>query len=463
MEYPKSVSVKTLRSCSQKKSDNRTKVYQALYSGGSSMTLEIKKKLILKRANEIQFQPKLYDRRLERAYYINRAGGIVDWIISNATQDTPRIIVGENATEDQKQFWLKKNIDVDGYGTPFASFFRQLLKNQLVSRNPYIEIEVADSEINMSSLDPEMVIDWGYDGATEWIKTYAVNYYKETPFEKSTTTEHIWTIYTNTDTVVYKSLSKKEDANEQYVTLEGIYSTDEDQAEAYLDYDSSVFGHDFGALPIIECSKNDDQNWLMDRISQNIIALYNAESDLSWVLSESAYPQSILKLESEARFQTVYNKSESNVWNLLAGEEYGIVSSNGTDFNAQFKNVDRLKLSLHESMQMLSQKASEIPQAGRLSGEAIKEIQTPLQSLLSSYTWPIVDQIYDAIERIKEYRNESDLGVWIVGLNTNPDELALRRILVGDVTEVQEVEEVEENETSDMESDVVDTEETENE
>lgn len=446
MKYPESVPVKELKGTHNQYCMDKMEIYNALYSGGSEMTPEIKRKIIVKRANEVKFQPKLYNQRVEKAgFYINRSGGLIDWVISSSTKDTPRIVVSKNATPEQAAFWLGKNINADGKGTPFATIFRKLLKDQLVSRVPYLQVLIDDNGINLDTIDPEMVVDWG-DG---WIKTYGINTYKISPFTQEEYTENIWTIYTAEDTVVYKAVSKQDAGQELYMQLDTF--VDDDKAEAYLSIEDSVFKHDFAEIPIYR-TEGSKQVWLMDRISENVCGLYNAETDLAWVLSESAYPQGIINLESEARFQEIYNKSESNIWNLLPGEDYKVVSSTGTDFEAQFKNVDRLKESLHESMQMLAREAAAIPQAGRLSGEAVREMRTPLDALLQSFLWPILDITYEAIESIKRYRNEEDLGVWIEGLNTSADELQLRKILFGESIVVAEEEKekdkypVEENE-----------------
>jgi len=432
MEFPKSVPVKQINSRHDNLDAEKTEKYMALYEGGSAMTDKIKKQIIIKRQNEVKFQPEVYDQRVQRAYYINRAGGVIDYIVSNATMDTPRIMVSKNADDEQKRFWGYKNIDADGYGTPFASVFRQLLKDELVTKRPYIQVEVIDDRIGINRLDPEIVIDWGvYGDGTPWVKTYAWNSIKPDPFAEESGVEHIWTIYTQKESVVYKAISTKTDNPLFQNPATQIYESDA-KAEAYLSTEDSVFGHDFPAMPIIKANPH---WWLMDRISENIMALYNAESDLSWVLAESAYPQGIIKLESEARFQQFYNKSEAAIWNLLPDEDYKIVSATGTDFEAHFKNVDRLKISLYESMQMMAKEASQIPQAGRLSGEAIKEMKNPLEALLQSFTWPILDAMYETIDAIKIYRGEEDLPVWIEGLNISVDETDLRKLLLGEELE----------------------------
>jgi len=86
-------------------------------------------------------------------------------------------------------------------------------------------------------------------------------------------------------------------------------------------------------------------------------------------------------------------------------------------------------------MQMMAKEAAQIPQAGRLSGEAVREMRSPLDALLQSMLWPVVDQFYDTIDAIKKYRDEEELGVYIEGLATSASEVELRKILFGDVTE----------------------------
>ena len=97
-----------------------------------------------------------------------------------------------------------------------------------------------------------------------------------------------------------------------------------------------------------------------------------------------------------------------------------------------------MKNSLHESMQMMAKEAAQIPQAGRLSGEAVREMRSPLDALLQSMLWPVVDQFYDTIDSIKKYRDEEDLGVYIEGLAPSASEIELRKVLFGDTIEEKE-------------------------
>jgi len=437
MKFPKSVPVKEISSQHCELDQSVAELYDAMYRGGSAMTNEMKKKILIEKQNEKQFQPEVYKERIKRSFYLNRAGGLIDYIISSSTANSPRITVSENATDEQKQFWLSKNINCDGNGKPFSTVFRDILRDQLVSRRSYVETIVGEDkdEIYMQHLCPQLVIDWGTakDG-TEWVKTYGLNSIKSSPFEVEEILQHVWTIYTESETIVYKAQSKKEDKSRHmyfFSDKKDGFEDLADDAKAMRDNNASVENHDFNSLPISR-TVLPKSKWLMDRISENIKALYNAESDQAWLQNSACYPQGIFKGESEQRFQKVFNKSADAIWNLLPTEDYKLVSASGIDFKAQADFVLQMKNSLHESMQMMAKEAAQIPQAGRLSGEAVREMRSPLDGLLQSMLWPVVDQFYDTIDAIKKYRDEEELGVYIEGLATSASEVELRKILFGD-------------------------------
>jgi len=212
MEFPQEILVKEIQSINPELDPKKTEKYLALYHGGSYMTDAVKKSLLIQRQNEMTGDGRcVYEARLKRSYYLNRAGGLVDFVVSSITADSPKITVGENATEEQRKYWLGLNFDADGFGTPYATLFRQNLRDQLVTNHPYVEVNAEGVDAKMSRVDPAMIIDWGVDdNGDRWVKKYGVRELRSNPFNNTVTTQHIWTIYTATDTVVYRAISQRE-------------------------------------------------------------------------------------------------------------------------------------------------------------------------------------------------------------------------------------------------------------
>jgi len=439
--FPNELSLKTLLSENHDADLNLIGDYASLYDGGSDFDID---SMIIKRKGEVEgcILGQLEERK-RRAAYTNYAGGIIDGLVSEATSDTPRIFV-HNGTDEQKIFWLNMNLDADGYGTPFATIFRECLKDELVSRRSYFEAimvgETNDRDsIGISRQSPMTVLDWD----KEWVKIHTVEYTRDedNPFAASDVELHYFTFFSEDSTMVYQAKRK----NDLWVDDNGKVVTEE-KGVGKLNRELSILNHSFG-IPIFDVRASKSQ-WVMDRIAPIIKSIYNAELDLNFSLSQSAYPQAVLTLNDDTRIDKIV-KSEMTVFVLLNGEKFEYVSPQTGTFESQFKNIDRLKKSLHESLQLAAKEASSIPQAGRLSGEAIKEMRSPMESLLQSFVWPIKDAAMRCIDQIKKFRGEEDLIIEIQGLEPNVSEEFLRSIILGkgpeDGNEFKESNEEEEN------------------
>jgi len=79
--------------------------------------------------------------------------------------------------------------------------------------------------------------------------------------------------------------------------------------------------------------------------------------------------------------------------------------------------VERLKAALHEVVQTMSKEAANVPQAGRMSGETVKAMQSPMNTLLASFAWPQREAITNWVEAVKRYRNEESMDIRLEGLD----------------------------------------------
>jgi hypothetical protein len=117
---------------------------------------------------------------------------------------------------------------------------------------------------------------------------------------------------------------------------------------------------------------------------------------------------------------------------LGINEKIGYASPSSSGFEPSFKAIDGCKKSFYESLQIMSKEAAALPQAGRLSGDAVNAMQKPMEVLLGSFAWPIEDALSRLIEKLKVYRGEEDAEIYITGFgNFNVDEKELSEIIFG--------------------------------
>ena len=438
MEYPATLPISELISTHPELRPEKIADYQAFYYGGEEFDRR-RDRLIIKRkvedsrsANHTFDGAAHYEFRKKRSQYINRVGGMVDWITSAVCKNTPRVVIrniGE-ANPEQIQFWTRLNLDADMEGTPFSSMVRVLVRDELVTGIPSLEISQDDGEPRIMRVEPAAVLDW----TDEMVKCRFVSYDRPSELLSPNRQKHTFIFFTEHDVVCY--VAYKDLAGENWVDENGAVIAEE-EAVGRLDTEDSTYGHGLDIPPLC-LSRGTGSQWMMDRVADPVKALFNAELDLSFALAQAAYPQPYFVVNNPGRVQDLV-QSEMAVFLLLPGEEFGYKSPDNSAFDSLFRNVDRLKVALHESIQLASKDAGSLPQAGRLSAEAIQKLQNPLETLLRDYTWPIRDMLMKALQAIKKYRGDENLEIDIENFGeviiTPEDEKDFERIVKGGVSD----------------------------
>ena len=377
-----SMTIKSLESVNPDIDQEYISLLNALYVGGKSFE-KYKDQFIILRQAEVNGKADLKNR-MKRAQYINRAAGLIFWAVSVATKNNPTL-------ESEDEYWKDMNKDCDGNGTPFSSIVSQLIADMLVSRWPYVEArnegESTDPLYTINRRDPQTILDYqeDEDGQLVWIKTKVQVESRSSEYSAPDRKKVIVTYYTDTDTVSYSYYKK----GDQCITENGqqISGTAEITPDPLL----TVYGHEYGEVPIYR-GNSTPSHWIMDRVSEPLKAIYNTEVDLSFGLAQCAYAQLIFELTSVQRANSIV-RSESGAWVLEVGEKAYYLAPPNTAFDGLFKNIDRLKDALHESLQMMAKETVDIPQAGRMSGDAVREHRRPVDSFIVSLSYPIEDML----------------------------------------------------------------------
>ena len=402
---PADMTVKALTSVNPKIDLGEIDLLMALYAGGKKFDKFKKEFLIHREAETLGLAD--VNSRLKRAQYINRAAGIVSWIVSAVTANTPEI-KGDN------EYWQELNANTDGMGTPFSSLVSRLVADMLIARFPYVEARAIDKDpFTIWRRDPETVYDFSnnMDGSLEWIKTYVEIQDRTIAYAAPDRIKAVITYYTPKDTISYTMYKR----DKTYTNEAGTVLTDNSMVSP--DPAMSVYGHDFGEVPIFRGHAT-QTHWLMDRISEALKSVYNTEVDLSFSLSQCAYAQLIITLDGNNRADNIV-RSEAGAWILQIGEKAEYLAPPNSAFDGLFKNIDRLKESLGESLHMVAAETTTVAQAGRMSGDAIREHRKPLDSIVKAIAWPIEDMLNRCLAKIADV-NGYDVPK-IVGLGDGPD------------------------------------------
>jgi len=405
---PESIDVKDLENRSSKYYADKMQRYDALYEGGEKFN-ELKRQFLPKRPIEkasgtVGGGNAHYESRIASAFYTNYAGGTIDWFSAKVVQNNPRIKVNGGVTEESRKYWESLNTNADGLGNPLITLCRWVAREVIVNLRSYLSVNFkssADKDGRITLFDAVTVDDWDEDaeGTLQWIRRHTSEDVRSDsePWKEPETEAHYWAFYDDHQIVVYKAEKKKIEV--QWPA--GAVATKQETVD-----------HEFG--DVVFDVRSDRSLWIMDRIEQPVIKLFRREASLNWYLDSLCYQMPVLNLNNVEKFKAL-PVTPLGALVLEGDEKASFLSPNPGGFEPNFKAVEQAKTSLYESIQILAKEAASIPQAGRLSGEAVVAMQRPMEVLIGAYAWPIEDALVRLVDGLKAYRNESDADIVIEG------------------------------------------------
>lgn len=378
--------------------------YEALYLGGDLFRDRICNFLVQRKSDKSYVDQ--WTERQKRSVYIDRAGGIIDWIAAAVFNDRPRYEVKPGASPAMKAYWEGLNQDSDGLGHPIADVLTRALINTLVHKRNYLQVKFNEEYGNANGgldayidlMSPIEVTDWQHEnGKLLWCRRDGAEFIRNEnmPWLKPKDIRKTWTFY---------------DAN-TVTTYEAIYINNVEPTEAIK---IDEVNHDFG-LPIFEVYAHPG-HWILDRIYDVVVALYNRDSSVTKYLDDGAFQMFVLTLQDGKKMDSL-TLSDIAGLKLEVGESAGWIAPQSGFYQSLQNDREYLKASLFETMQSTALNAASIPQAGRMSGETVKNIREPLQVLLNSLSYPIFDAWQRVTNSICRHRDEDPELVELKGFS----------------------------------------------
>jgi len=418
---PDQIPVSDLQETSPEYDGNLLSELNALYEGGDSFN-NIKSQFLPKRPIEKSelVSSTHYDLRLESAFYTNYAAGIVDWFSAKVVEGNPRIIVGDNISDLSKAYWESLNHNADGCGNPLVTLCRWAAREIIINSRAYWCIKFNEENSidgRLSLFDAITVDDWqkDVDNGVQWIRRHTVDTIRdeEKPWSAATKELHFWTFYDNEKIIIYTaSRDVGKNWNKKDIAIKTF--------EQY---------HEFGN-PVFDI-RSDESMWVMDRIKEPAIKLFQREANLNFYLDNVTIQVPYLNLNDPESWKSLPMTPLGAIV-LGLNEKFGYASPSSAGFEPSFKSIELCKRSFYESLQIMAKEAAALPQAGRLSGEAVESMQKPMEILLGSFAWPIQDALERSIASLKEYRTEPDADIRVVGFGKiEADETELEELIFG--------------------------------
>jgi len=417
--FPATLMVKELQKDNPEYDGDKILDHAALYFGGDVFRDRIDRFLVKRKIEELSGDASgiggqaHYEQRKKSAYYVNRAGGMVDWLTAAVFRVKPEIVITDG-TDEQKAYWESLNCDADGLGNPLVAVARESLRDTMLHKRAYFQAEFRETESSRGVVDGKAATirlisaasadDWFLSdaGKLSMLRRHTVEATRDefAIWSQPDLETHYWTFFDENSIAVYVAKKKPE---------EEFKDTD----VANLVNDTK---HEFGCLPVFDVRATAG-HWVMERISDVVKKLFNRESSLTYALDQGAYSLLVLSLVSTDPKSIFATAQAALKLKADEGESAAFIAPPSAIYDPLFKEVEIDVNALYEVLQALAINSANIDQAGRMSGTAIDKHKDPLHTLLASFSWPIRDALNRWIQAVKEYRGESDLNIELRGMD----------------------------------------------
>ena len=370
--------------------------YHDLYNGGELLRNNAAQYLI-QRGKE---PSAVYLERLNRVFYENYAGSIIDWYSATVVRREP-IILFDGANERGIAFFDEFIRNCDLRGTSLSEFFRQRLTQTLVYGRAFFAVEfprateqarsraeedaAGQSRAYLVEYAPEDVINWSYDASEklEWIVIRTSKLRQGSVTDEAWHKETRW-VYYDRETFRIYGQDLNPAANAGIVLIaEGRHGL-----------------ADQHRVPVFEM-KVSEGLWLMNKASLLQLEHFNKSNALAWALTMGLFATPV-----------VYSDRE---WNQIVGESYyiqlgpndrfGWTEPEGHVYQIAADNLVRLKEEIYRVCYLMNQ----------ASGAQVHTVQSGLskqrdfnvtQEILRAYGDTVKESIRGVLEAVNSARQD---------------------------------------------------------
>lgn len=322
------------------------KKYRDLYVGGEQLRQNAGDYLIRRQKETAS----VYAERLNRVFYENYIGSIVDWYVATLFRREP-VIVLEGDDRRGREFIAELSEDCDRRGTTITEFFRRQMLEALVCGVSYVLVDfpraarrpetLAEEDLEgtgrayLSGCAADQLVNWSTDsrGEFEWVVIRLTSLTKKSPADSVWLRETRWLYYDRKDFAVYRR-------------LEGAGASG---AVELLDSGVHPFSK-IGKVPLYALRVPEGM-WLLNKAGSLQIEHLNKSNALSWALTMGLFAQPVVYTE-KAWNQIV---GESYYLQLSPGDRFGWTEPEGHVFQIAADNLNRLKEEIYRVTYLMSQ------------------------------------------------------------------------------------------------------------
>ncbi len=389
------------------------KQYRDLYTGGEQFKSEAASYLIRRNRepNEV------YHERLDRTFYENYIGSIIDWYAATLFRREPVICVdGDN--DSGRKFFSSFVEDCDRKGTNFSDFFRQQILEALVCGASYTLVDFprqhgkaqnrAEEDASgaasayLVSYAPDEIINWSTDdrGEFDWvvIRTSQLRRFRLEDPEPMLETN--WHYYDRETFRSYRRISKP-----------GMFGTSQDVTPIELVGEGRHGLAGLRRVPLFELRLTDGM-WLMNKAASLQLEHFNKSNALGWALTMGLFAMPVIFSDRE------WGKvlGESYYIQLGQQDKFGWAEPEGRVYEIAASNLERLKDEIYRVCYLLAQAGQTSADGKQISGLSKKRDFAITQEVLRGFG----DTVKDVMRRVLlavEKAREDELTISVSGLD----------------------------------------------
>ena len=381
------------------------KRYHDLYAGGQEFLNRAAEYLIQRHKEPLE----VYTERLQRVFYENYIGSIVDWYAATLFRREP-LLSYEGTNEAGRRFFGAFTEDCDLRGTDLTDFLRTRLIEALVQGSSYVlvdfpkvpkqvgsraeEDELGVSRAYLIGYTPENLTNWSYDemGRFEWVVLRTERLRKDRP-DQDWTVETTWTYYDQENFKTYRRVRKEDQQADIRLIHSGLHGLAKQKR-----------------VPLFQLELQEGL-WLLNRAGSLQLEHFNKSNALSWALTMGLFATPV-----------VYSDRK---WNQIVGESYyiqlgpqdrfGWTEPEGRVYEIAAQNLVRLQEEIYRVC-YLAQLGGPLNAATGQSGLSKVRDFSATQDVLRAFGDSVKDLIRRVLTAIEQAR-EDGLRIDVAGLD----------------------------------------------
>jgi hypothetical protein len=389
-----------------KKQQHTLRTYRDLYGGGLQFKYRAGEYLLRRQKEPLD----VYSERLQRAFYQNYLGSIVDWYASTLFRREPSIQL-QGVFETSDKFVPAFVEDCDRKGTRLAAFFRQCFTDALIAGRTHILIDfpraartptnraeedaVGLSRAYLISYQAENLINWSLDehGEYEWVVLRQKVRRQPRVDSPEIIEETYWRYYDRTSFQVYRRVERQ--GGESVISLvdSGLHAYSREHK-----------------VPLVTLQVTDGL-WLANKAAHLQLEHFNKSNALAWAITMGLFAMPVIYSDRE--------------WNQIVGESYyiqlgptdkfGWTEPDGKVYQIAAANLETLKEEIYRVC-YLSQASGEMV-SGHAQSALSKQMDfTITQEVLRAYGSLVKDCIRKVLTGIFKARQD-EVIVSVTGLD----------------------------------------------